>query len=163
MERSAMPRKIIRVYADTSVFGGVFDEEFERASRTFFDQVRQGRFTLVVSALVREELSEAPAHVRQLFEKIVESCEVLGITEEAILLQQSYIRHGIVGPSAMADALHVAQATVANCRVIVSWNFRHIVHLEKISLYNGVNRAQGYFEIEIHSPHEVLAYEDEDV
>jgi len=158
-----MPKKVIRIYADTSVFGGVFDEEFERPSRAFFDQVREGKFVLVVSALVREELSEAPEKVRKLFEEIAEISEVVGITEEAILLQQSYIRHGIVGHSAMADALHVAEATVASCRAIVSWNFRHIVHLDKISLYNGVNRSQGYFEIDIHSPHEVIAYEDQDI
>lgn len=45
---------IIRVYADTSVFGGAFDEEFQAASRTFFDQVRNGRFKLVTSALVQD-------------------------------------------------------------------------------------------------------------
>lgn len=43
----------IRVYADTSVFGGVFDSEFQSASRTFFDQVRGGRFQHVTSALVQ--------------------------------------------------------------------------------------------------------------
>jgi len=31
----------IRIYADTSVYGGCFDPEFEEASRAFFDQVRQ--------------------------------------------------------------------------------------------------------------------------
>jgi len=47
---------IVRVYADTSVYGGVFDEEFSGPSRTFFERIREGRFTLVVSALVEEEL-----------------------------------------------------------------------------------------------------------
>ena len=42
-------------------------------------------------------------------------------------------------PRHSADALHVAQATVASCRVIVSWNFKHIVHFAKIPLYNAVN------------------------
>ena len=31
--------KMNRVYADTSVFGGMFDEEFETASKVFFDAV----------------------------------------------------------------------------------------------------------------------------
>jgi hypothetical protein len=51
---------VIRVYADTSVFGGPFDEEFQTASSTFFDQVRNGRFQLVTSALVQEEVEPAP-------------------------------------------------------------------------------------------------------
>jgi len=49
----------IRVYADTSVFGGPFDEEFQTVSRTFFEQVRSGRFKLITSALVQEEVDPA--------------------------------------------------------------------------------------------------------
>jgi len=37
-----------RVYVDTSVFGGVFDTEFQRASQDFFDQIKNGQFTLEV-------------------------------------------------------------------------------------------------------------------
>ena len=55
----------ILVYADTSVYGGVFDEEFSEASKAFFQQVREGRFTLAVSPLVEEELFQAPEPVRQ--------------------------------------------------------------------------------------------------
>ncbi len=55
-----------------------------------------------------------------------------------------------------ADALHVALATVAECRLIVSWNFRHIVHFDKIGLYNGVNMSLGYAMISIHAPPEVI-------
>lgn len=36
--------KEIRVYADTSVFGGVYDIEFDTPSHTFFDQVKMGVF-----------------------------------------------------------------------------------------------------------------------
>jgi hypothetical protein len=50
----------MKVYADTSVFGGVFDEEFARDSRQFFDEVLVGKFSLAVSALVEEEIESAP-------------------------------------------------------------------------------------------------------
>lgn len=52
-----------RVYADTSVFGGVFDAEFAAPSRAFFDLVRSGRFRLVVSAIVQQEIDNAPEEV----------------------------------------------------------------------------------------------------
>ena len=42
----------IRVYAETSVYGGVFDAGIDAASREFFAQVRSGRFALIVSAVV---------------------------------------------------------------------------------------------------------------
>jgi predicted nucleic acid-binding protein len=51
---------IIRVYADTSVFGGAFDEEFKEPTKKFFDQVKSGESTFVTSAIVQDEIGEAP-------------------------------------------------------------------------------------------------------
>jgi len=152
--------KPIRVYADTSVFGGVFDEEFAKPSRDFFDQVRQGRFQLVSSALVRDELCAAPVRVFRFFEDLTESGGLGEIRQDAIKLQTAYLEAGILGEASVADALHVAMATILECRIIVSWNFRHIVHFQKIPLYNAVNVTRGYAEIAIHAPTEVVAYED---
>jgi predicted nucleic acid-binding protein len=158
-----MRRIPIPVYADTSVYGGVIDEEFETPSRQFFDEVRSGRFHLVVSAIVADELRGAPQPVRTLFEAIRQSAEVVDVAEEAIHLQQAYVNAAIVSAKWATDALHVALATVAQCRLIVSWNFRHIVNFRRIPLYNGVNLAQGYGVIAIHTPQEVITREDEDV
>jgi len=151
----------VRVYADTSVFGGVFDEEFAMPSRVFFQQVREGRFHLLLSALVRYELDDAPVQVRRFFDEIADTSDVHETPEKAVLLRDSYLRAGIVGPSSVADALHVAHATVLKCRLIVSWNFKHIVHFEKIPRYNKVNGREGYAEIAVHTPQEVIGYEQE--
>ena len=153
----------IRVYADTSVFGGCLDEEFRRASRTFFDQVRAGHFALLTSALVEAELGPGPAEVGQLFDDMLPSAEVIGFSADALALQQAYVEAGVVSPKWATDALHVALATVAGCRIIVSWNFKHIVHFEKIPLYNAINTVKGHLPIGICSPQQVIAYEDEDV
>jgi len=58
-------RNKIKVYADTSVFGGVFDEKFAEASSLFFKQVKQGRFQLIISDVVRREMEDAPRQVRE--------------------------------------------------------------------------------------------------
>lgn len=155
--------RIPRVYADTSVFGGVFDEEFRAASTTFFDQVRRGRFALVTSALVRREVLAAPQNVQELFIELLAVAELVEIPVEAERLQQAYVSAGIVAERWVADALHVALATVAGCTMIVSWNFRHIVNFRRIPLYNAVNTLHGYGNIAIFSPPEVIADEDEDV
>jgi len=65
-----------------------------------------------------------------------------------------------VGAKWSTDALHVALATVSRCRVVVSWNFKHIVHFDKIPLYNGVNLINGYEALSINTPAEIIAYED---
>jgi hypothetical protein len=44
--------------------------------------------------------------------------------------------------------------------MIVSWNFKHIVHFEKISKYNAVNTVKGYSHLDIFSPSEVIRYDD---
>jgi predicted nucleic acid-binding protein len=155
--------RIPRVYADTSVFGGAFDEEFATPSRRFFDQVRAGWFHLVISALVEEELAAAPPQVRELYDEMLALAEVVGITEEATELRQAHLHAGIVTPRAFADALHVALASTAGCAIIVSWNFRHIVNFRRIPLYNAVNAVRWYRQMAIHSPFEVIAVEDEDI
>jgi hypothetical protein len=153
----------LKVYADTSVYGGAFDEEFDHVSRSFFDGVRQRRFALVVSPIVEREIEGAPREVLSLWHEMRKLAEVADVSPEAIRLQEAYLRARIVSPQWDTDALHVALATVTGCRAIISWNFKHIVHLRKIALYNGVNRVQGYGEIAIHTPQEVIDYESEDV
>jgi len=153
----------IRTYADTSVFGGVFDDEFKEPSRAFFDLVQSGRFQLLISDLSRREVEEAPAPVRTFFDELLGRMEFVALDETAIALRDAYIQAGVVGPSSLDDAAHVAVATVAKAELIVSWNFRHIVHFEKIRHYNEVNASRGYGSVEIRSPLEVLDYEDEDI
>ena len=157
-----MNSKILSVYADTSVFGGAFDEEFRQASQSFFDMVRQGHFNLLTSVVVQEEIGSAPAEVVTHFEQMLNFAEIVGISEEVLQLQQAYLNAKIVTEKWATDALHVALATVGGCSMIVSWNFKHIVHFSKIPLYNAVNTLSGYSNIAIHSPQEAINYEDEE-
>lgn len=126
--------KPIRVYADTSVFGGVFDDIFAKPSRCFFNQVREGRFELVSSAVVQEEMAFAPQEVRMFFDEMSPRMEMNDICDDGVDLQLAYIERGIVGEGCLADALHVAMASVLNVHLLVSWNFQHIVHFQKVPL-----------------------------
>ena len=149
------------VYVDTSVFGGVFDEEFSEASRTFFNEVKNGRFDALVSSVVLNELQDAPEQVRRFYTTISPRVNIAELSETALKLVNHYITAGIVGERWRPDAQHVAVASVYGCRAIVSWNFRHIVHFEKIPLYNGVNMSHGFAPLAIHTPQEMVHYEDE--
>jgi hypothetical protein len=159
MRAPMMPKQPIRVYADTSVFGGVFDEEFAADSREFFDEVTGGEFLLVVSPVIETELEQAPKYVRRFFDECAARAESVTVSDAARQLRDAYVSAGIVTEKYLADALHVALATVAACRVIVSWNFKYIVHFDKIPLHNQVNALMGFQAIAIHSPQEVIAYE----
>ncbi len=148
----------IPVYVDTSVFGGTFDDDFSKASARFFEEVGSRRFEVAVSEVVTRELNFAPAAVKSLYHELEPAIRMIEISEAALRLHRAYLEAGIVGEKWRADALHVALATVGGCRAIVSWNFRHIVHFEKIPLHNGVNLAQGFGTVAIHTPQEMLHY-----
>lgn len=150
----------IRIYADTSVFGDVFDSEFEEPSKAFFSAVKQARFALVSSELVRQEIQAGPKRVQDLFSDVLPIVEIVEITAEALKLQQAYTDAGILPEKHSTDALHVALATASPATLIVSWNFKHIVNFQKIPMYNVVNTLHGYREIAIYSPLEVIEYED---
>jgi predicted nucleic acid-binding protein len=153
-----MSHRILRVYADTSVFAGVFDAEFEFGSKLFFDRVTAGVIRIVISTSVEEELNRGPEHLRHLYAEMMDEAELVETSPEARSLSAAYLSHGVVSPRYAVDALHVAIATTAGCAAIVSWNFRHIVSFHRIPLYNAVNALNGYNPIAIHSPLEVLEY-----
>jgi len=155
--------RTIRVYADTSVFGGVFDEEFERPSKAFFKTVRKAKFALVTSELVRQEIQAGPKRVQELFLDILPVADIAEVTAETLKLQQAYIDARVLSEKHSPDALHVAVATLSQASLIVSWNFKDIVNFQKIPMYNAVNTLHGYKEIAIYSPLEVVEYEDQDV
>jgi predicted nucleic acid-binding protein len=147
----------LRVYADTSVFGGCFDREFRTASLRFFDLVRGAAIVLLVSELVDRELERAPPRVRKLRGSLpggsVTGVQISGKVRD---LSDAYLMAEIVSSRSAEDAIHVAAATVAGADAIVSWNFRHIVRFDRIRGYNRINRERGYGELRIVTPGRLL-------
>lgn len=147
-----------RLYLDTSVFGGCFDaaEGWESDSRRVIDYCAAGTALLLWSETVEKELKAAPPQVSALYENIgAELREEVPLTEEVTILAEAYLAAGVVGRSWYEDCMHVAFATVARADAIVSWNFKHIVRLDRIKAFNAVNLAEGYGIITILSPKEV--------
>lgn len=156
--------KTLRVYLDTSVLGGCFDPEFAVWSRALVDDFRAGTFRPVLSELLASELELAPASVRALYGEllVLAAAPPLPVTPEALDLLARYAARAIVGPRFRNDMLHIALATVADADVVVSWNFRHIVRLEKIRAFNAVNLEAGHKPLAVHSPQEVTTYGADD-
>jgi len=150
-----------KVYIDTSVVGGFFDEEFEFWTKIFFESVKKHEFQIVISELLTEELKSAPEFIRDFLNEIPGEHKLfVELTEEVETLAQKYINSQIVGIKSLADCRHIATATVNEIEILTSWNFKHIVNLNKIHLYNGVNLQSGYRTVEIRTPREIVNYED---
>ena len=149
-----------RVYTDTSVLGGCEDEEFAEHSVRLMESFVRGERVLVLSSLTVQELAAAPASVRRRLASVPEAhIETLELNAEAKDLAEAYISAGVLTAKMRADAQHIAIATAARVDVLVSWNFKHIVNLQRIHGYNSVNLRQGYPMIEIRTPREVLSDE----
>ena len=73
-------------------------------------------------------------------------------------IQKIYLDTSVIG-GCFDDGLHIALATINKIDLLVSWNFKHIVHFDKIRLFNAVNIEYGYKSIEIYSPREVTTVE----
>lgn len=145
-----------RLYLDTSVFGGCFDAEFAEASLRVFAGLTTGAAILVYSGIVENELKDAPAEVRGLLDSLAAAQKRLTqVTAETEELARAYLKAGVVAPQWRTDCLHVAAATIAHADAIISWNFKHIVNLDRIKAYNEVNVLHGYGILTILSPKEV--------
>jgi predicted nucleic acid-binding protein len=150
-----------RLYFDTSVFGGHFDDEFSEHTIPLFERLRSNEFILLFSTVTQDELENAPEKVKNLVKGIKEEyTEFIEATEEAVELATAYIDEKVVGQTSFADCLHIAIATINTADYLISWNFKHIVNIERIEGYNSINLKKGYKQLEIRSPREFEKYED---
>jgi predicted nucleic acid-binding protein len=147
-----------RVYVDSSVVSGMFDKNDHPARvKPFWDAVFNGKIRVVLSSVLVEEIEDAPAHVRDFYRTIPESqIERIVATDESDALAERYIAEGITSENSRNDCRHVALAAFARVDVLVSFNCKHIVKLNRIRRYNGINMVLGYSQIEIRTPDEVI-------
>lgn len=149
-----------RFYIDTSVVGGYFDEEFKDATKKFFERFENDEIIFVVSDLLDFELLNAPKKVKELLDKYdSKNIEYLALNNDSIELANKYIDEKVVGKTSLVDCRHIALATINKVDVLASWNFKHIVNLERIHGYNAVNLKNGYQILEIRNPKDLINYE----
>ena len=82
--------------------------------------------------------------------------EFIDSSSELTQLRDAYLQARILGGASQDDAEHIAAASVAEVDLVVSWNFKHIVHFDKIAGFGAVNLLHGYKPLRIHAPQEVV-------
>ena len=90
----------MKIYADASMFGGLFDREFSSPTEKLFDLLDSGKLLLVTSAVVDGEIEHAPENVRAVFYKYAEMAEIAQIDEAALSLRKAYIDVEVGGQNA---------------------------------------------------------------
>jgi len=124
--------------------------------------IENGLVRGATSEVVAAELFYAPRQVREKYLRFLSlGVDVLAMNEQAETLTNAYIGHGILTEKYRNDMVHIALATVHDIDILVSWNFRHIVHYDKIVRFNAVNLEYGYRQLTILSPREVTTHEQD--
>lgn len=149
-----------RLYFDTSVFGGIYDIEFQHETEKLFEMVKSGEIICVYSDLTEFELENAPEKIKEHFINLdKETVEFVEITEEMNTLAEEYINEKVVGQTSIDDCRHIACATINKVDYLVSWNFKHIVNVFRIRGYNSINIKNGYIQLDIRSPKDIIQNE----
>ena len=112
-----------RFYFDTSVFGGVFDAEFEEQTLQLFERVKLGKIICVYSDLTETELVNAPEKVRLFFKSLPKQyLERTVVNDEILTLATKYIEEKVVGQTSFDDCVHIATKTINKADILVSWS-----------------------------------------
>ena len=152
--------KKLRLYFDTLVFGGIHDVEFKHETEVLFEMVKKNQITCVYSDLCELELENAPEKVKKNFLNLnAQQTEFVELTEEINILAEQCIIENVVGKTSIDNCRHIACATINKVDFLISWNFKHIVNVFRIRGYNSVNLKNGYAQLDIRSPKDIIENE----
>jgi predicted nucleic acid-binding protein len=149
------------LYLDTSVLNFFFEEhDLEKANSTkdLFGEITKGRYHAFILDLVLREIGKAPDLRRKELLSLIKTYQLPQeeVTEECLALADKYMKRKIFPPKCRDDGLHIAVATVYQADVVISWNLKHMVKLRTRREVKAINVLEGYREIEICTPLEVI-------
>jgi len=157
----------LRLYLDSSVVNHLFANDTpDRMKDTarLWDECMAGKYDVFISPMVYEELEECPEPKRSLLYEKMALLDLIELpaTNVVKMLADEYIKYGVLTDKSLNDCLHIAYATVNNCDVLVSWNFRHLVRFKTSDMVKIVNTINRYREIIIASPAMLIDDGDEE-
>lgn len=151
----------LSVYAETSVWSHAFAEdapELREATEQFFDNAREGRYDLFISSVVLQEIARADKELATKLRRLIDDLSPieLDFDDDMDRLSQEYLSHGVVPPSKVEDAQHVAAAVSSELDVLASWNYRHLVNVRRREKFYQISVMNGFYKpLQIVTPREV--------
>lgn len=155
----------LKIYLETTILNFYYADDAQEKmedTRILFNEIKQGRYIAYTSMSVIREISKAQEEKRKKLLNLIQqfNIEILEDIPEAERIADIYVKEGIIPGKYMTDGLHIALATIHDMDIIVSWNFKHIVKRKTILMTNVVNYREGYRNIDIYSPSEVIENEE---
>ena len=144
----------LSIYLETSAIGAYLDagDPFRRDLTIRWFEHELFEYRAFISLLVERELERIDQPHRSGYMKIIEPLERLEFSDEAAILAEGYISRGIFHRRFMADAFHVALASIHKMDYLVTWNFGHLANVRKQARIKLFNTAAGFFSPVIVTP-----------
>jgi predicted nucleic acid-binding protein len=144
----------LSLYLETSVVGAYLDngEPFRRDLTIRWWEHELAEYDAYSSLLVTRELERIAEPHRTSYLDLIKPLPRLELTEEVAILADGYISRGIFHRKFIADALHVALASLHKIDYVVTWNFGHIANVRKQARLRLFNTAAGFFSPVIVTP-----------
>lgn len=135
------------LYLETSIIGAYLDngEPFRRDLTIRWWEHEMPDYRAVVSPLVARELERVAEPHRASYLNLIGALEQVELTEEATILAEGYVSRGIFHRKYIADALHVAIASVHKVDYLVTWNFGHLANVRRQARIRLFNTAAGFY------------------
>ncbi|GHV55692.1 hypothetical protein FACS1894216_18630 [Synergistales bacterium] len=149
--------KKLKIYLETSVISHLDQEDAPDKTldtRELWKDIKADKYNVVISDLTLLEINRCFEPKRSFLLQDIAMIVREEVTRsiETERLSALYVKVGGLPPKSRDDATHIAIATVSNCDIILSWNFRHIVKLRAITAVESVNIREGYNIPRIMSP-----------
>src|SRR5215207_9154876 len=144
----------LRLYLETSVIGAYLDagDPFRRDLTIRWFEHELAEYDSCISILVQRELERVDEPHRSGYMQIIKPMDRLEFSEEAAILAEGYISRGIFHRKFMADAFHVALASIHKVDYLVTWNFGHLANVRKQARIRLFNTTAGFFSPAIVTP-----------
>jgi predicted nucleic acid-binding protein len=135
------------LYLETSVVGAYLDngDPFRRDLTIRWWEREMNEYRAVISSLVARELERIVEPRRTAYLNLIKPLERVEIPEEAAILADGYVARGIFHRKYLADALHVALASVHKIDYLVTWNFGHLANVRRQARIRLFNTTAGFF------------------
>lgn len=144
----------LSLYLETSVIGAYLDngDPFRRDLTIRWFEHELSEYQVFSSILVQRELERIAEPHRTGYLKLIGGLDRLELAEEVSILAEGYISRGIFHRKFIADAVHVALASVHKVDYLVTWNFGHLANVRKQARVRLFNAAAGFFSPVIVTP-----------
>ena len=120
-----------------------------------------GRYELVTSAAVVEELSRGEFAAREDCLRLIEHLPLVPVDPAVAEIIQAYVAHQVMPRDPVGDALHLALASHYRCDFLVTWNCRNLANANKFDHIRRINTLLGLFVPALVTPLELMGEDDE--